>query len=409
MPAIFENDGKYHDEASRYLRDRAFGRIDEHHTPLSPNSMATISRSLCHFLNWCVTEALRPERRRLGWSGWKDVDYLNDLVFGYQSSMIKANLAPSTINLRVHEAGIFCEWAFKVGLRSIPFKILWHELSYRGEGVKSYSHRQQLTQRRVGQVRIHPKHLRMPSEQEILVWLSAVKIRWGEAKALMCELAFRGALRRNEIVQWRSSYLTDSKNCEWGMRNPYIGECVRVFVTHGTKGSKSRWVLIPRDLANRLEEYRKKSRARARQKYIIAGENREVQLQRMTVKEDRLFLSAHTGLPVSYHSFYEAWTNVRVKPYSNWSPHLGRHYWVCMTLLDEVRKSRALLAKGVTPTGDWISGQAASIMDMLIIPQMGHMGAQSIHKYKVWLQTALLDPEEADRYQGFLEQGLQDE
>jgi len=408
VPAIFDENWKYQTEASWYLRDRskgeAFGSEQTGRYP-TKQSLETFSRALCDFLEWCDW-ARRP---------WQEVEYTNDVINGYQRHMeagtwsaIHRSLAARTINRLIDEACYFLKWAAQKELRP-PFKVKTHTVSRAFGGISARSHEPQEIVTRVGRVRADPMILNIPSDNEIVRWLKCVKLEKGQTKALMCELIIKSAIRREECAQWRIWTLPLNRD-EW---NRY-GQQVTVKVEYGAKGPKrldqqgaevgaSRFVVIPLDLAERIHFYREFIRPKVRMKYVNAAVDNAGRRERLRQAEHRLFLSEHDGEPITGKQLWKAWAEVSIKPYSGWSPHLGRHYWSCRTLLDSFREREKLLANGMAITGDWITGNAQNDLLTIIQPQLGHIDTKTTNTYLRWLQRMAISDKYDEQWIEYLE------
>ncbi|NOS73120.1 MAG: site-specific integrase [Methyloglobulus sp.] len=408
VPAIFDENWKYQAEASWYLRDRfrgeAFGDKESGRYP-TRQSLETFARALCDFLEWCDW-AQRP---------WQEVEYTNDLINGYQKHMEAGtwsanhrSLAASTINSRIDEACYFLKWSVQKALRP-PFKAKTRTVSRIVGGISVRSHTPQEIVTRIGKVRADPMELNIPSADEIVKWLKCVKLEKGQTKALMCELIVKSAIRREECAQWRMWTLPLSRG-EWSI----YGQQVTVKIEYGAKGPKrlgqhgveigpSRFVVIPLDLAERIHFYREFIRPKIRMNYVNAAVDSTERRKRLRQVEHRLFISEHDGEPITGKQLWKAWTEVNIKPYSGWSPHLGRHYWSCRTLLDSFREREKLLANGVVITGDWIAGNAQSDLLTIIQPQLGHIDTQTTNIYLRWLQKMALGDKHDDQWIDHLE------
>lgn len=398
VPVIFDENWVYHDAASAYMTARskgeAFGTRQTMHTFPVKSSLGRYAYSLANFLEWC------------DWIGkpWTKIDYHTDLIMRYQEHMLRGRwstnkqaLSPSTINSRIDEATLFCQWGARVGLRD-PLSVATRTFTRLAGGITSTSHHAVEITGRVGKVRTNPIHLDIPTPSQIRRWLKCVEIEKGAVKALMCELILATAMRREECVAFLRTTLPENPH-DWKR----IGDSVTVYLENGTKGKKPRYIEIPLEVANRLHDYRQKVRPKARKLYVIAGQDTSEQRRRMAEKEDRLFLSESTGLPVSGQKLYEAWTEISVKPYAAWSPHLGRHYWACKTLYDAYLAEKKLLRDGVQVTADWVTAQAQSQLLMRIKPQLGHIGSATTEAYLVWLRKITLSAEHSDEWLASLE------
>nr|WP_315468599.1 site-specific integrase [uncultured Undibacterium sp.] len=403
VPCIFNENWNYQREASWYLRDRSRGEalnLGEQTRYPTKQSLETFGRAICNFLEWCVWSS-RP---------WQEVDYFNDLINGYQKhmesgvfSIRKKPLSASTINSRIDETCNFLKWAARKGLRG-SFKVQVQNMNLRlpSRGVGNAYLKEGIS--RVGQVRADPLVLKIPSDEEVERWLDCVKLEKGETKALMCEIIIKTAIRREECVQWRIWTLPEDRR-SWDI----VGDKITLKVEYGAKGSKrldgdgvevgpSRQIVIPLELAERIHYYREYVRPKIRMKFVNAASNETERRQRMRNIEKRLFLSEYDGEPISGKMLWKAWSEVSIKPYREWSPHLGRHFWCCRTLLNFYLERQKQLAKGVVITGDWITGNAQSDLLTIIKPQLGHLDVKTTNTYLRWLQRLALGARYTDEW-----------
>lgn len=351
VPVIFDGDWKYHGEASRFLRERATptiadvecGAIRTIRRPTRA-SLKTFAAQVVNFLEWCAARG----------KDWKKVDYDLDIVAGYEQEMATGSftadgcpLENSTINQRVDAACAFLVWASKKGLRQ-PFDVPTVTRSYLQRDSTSTHARAVETTTRTNKRRLKPKNLRIPTDEEIRKWLNSVQIRYGRTKALMVDLVLQTGVRRQEVVEWRIDTLPLDKS-EWRV-SPIAATKVLVTIEHGTKGPKNlagnaevgppRNIVVPMALANRLWQYTEFERPKLLKTYIKSGKTKAEQEERRRNPPRQLFLSDFTGVPVSAQKLYEAWTSAPSLPFDGWSPHLGRHYWACKTLLLELERMR---------------------------------------------------------------------
>lgn len=399
VPVIFDGNWTCHREASRYLRERATptpadvaaGALRTVRPPTRA-SLNTFAAQIANFLEWCSARG----------KDWKTLTYARDIVGGYEQEMATGSftadghpLENSTINQRVDTACGFLIWAVKKVLRE-PFEVPTFTRSYlRNDATSTHARVIEYTTR-ANKRRLKPKNLRIPTDEEVQRWLSSVKIRYGRTKALMVELILNTGIRRQEVVEWRLDTLSADKS-KWRM-SPVAATKVVVTIEHGAKGSKSlkgdeevgppRNIVIPMALANRLWHYIEFERPRLLKTYIKSGNTKAEQEKRRRNPPQQVFLSDFTGVPVSAQKLYEAWASAPSLPFEGWSPHLGRHYWACKTLLfelDRMRKQARLALESNLPI-TWISGSAIDIIQLFIQPQLGHIDRKTTEMYLTWIR-----------------------
>ncbi len=364
-------------------------------------SLETFGRALVDFFDWCEVRAV----------DWREVDYTHHLVNRYQSEMLKGAwsasgrpLAPRTINARVQESCNYLTWCAQKGYRR-PFSFL---TAVRQITVNSASrtHGQTLhIQSRIGRVRPAPTNLKLPTDCQVVDWLKGIEIECGHTKALMCELIVKTGVRREEACQWRVDTLPLSR-ANWDV----VGNSVTVSVKYGAKGQKypdaygnlygpERHIRISLELAERIAHYRDEIRFKSRALFARAASNASERLVRSRKAEQRLFLSEATGKPISAQVLYIAWVDSSRLPYRGWSPHLGRHYWACKTMLEAI--AQRVENAGNTPNRlepTWITGIATDALMLLVRPQLGHVSQETSNIYLVWLANAYIKAQIDDDY-----------
>jgi len=415
VPCIFDSEWRYHEVASRYLRARARslnnlgGHRRHQNRPRYPTkkSLRSYGESLVNFLEWCASSS----------RDWVTLDYTDDLLHGYQADMStgrwsarRVSLQARTINKRIDEACKFLQWAAGQGLRE-PFDVPMREVATPAKSSTSTRRGEWVSEVRVGSVRPDPTTLRIPRDEEVTAWHRSVLVESGPTKALMCELVLETAVRREEAVQWRIDTLPINPD-DWNI----TGDKVMVKIRHGTKGPKrkdesgaeigpARDISLPLTLAYALHQYRETVRPKLLAAYVKSASSLEEKRARMKNATQRLFLSDHNGEPVSAQRFYEAWVGASRLPYPGWSPHLGRHWWACKTLLTVCR-----LRLGVAPGGQ-VFGETEGVLIssandaiMLVLgPQMGHISEQTTKMYLVWIQRIFMLATLHDDYEQALE------
>lgn len=416
IPCFFDSMWTYHVEASQYIRARALCTFRPRGVVgyvyrMTRRSTRNFADYLINALEWC-------EYRK---KDWRALDYENDVVAGYQADILTGRFSASgkglsavTVNLRVSELCNFLEWGAKSGHRE-EFNVPYVKKKVKVDTMRnSHGHRLKEVRSRVGRVRQPPGSLRMPKPQEIDTWLRSVEVQKKYTKYLMCKLIIKTGIRREEAVQWRIDTLP-LERADWHVE----GEYVTVKIERGTKGPKhvdeneeevstARHILLPLELAEEIHHYREVTRIKIFTTHIRRIRKTANSDVHKTEKSNRLFLSEFSGRPVSYQTLYEAWTEVSHQPFTGWSPHLGRHYWACDTLLTHVREQMTLMAAIINsgvPT-DWAISEAKNIILLHITPQLGHINAETTLRYLKWVRLQLLYPENMTSYENRLEETL---
>jgi len=419
VPCVFDSEWLLHDAATSYLIDRALKQFSARNPLGAPSAGATLptERSLSSFGSWLVDH--------LDWcehSGrdWRTVTYASDIVKGYQQDMEtglwsrdQRPLSASTINSRGDEACLFHRWAANRGLRS-NFEVVTTVKRVRADrGDSSDGHRTVEKEVREGRVRKKPKVLRLPTDSEIEKWHRNVRIKAGLTKALMCELIVKTGIRLEEACQWQVDTLPLDSS-DWVMVPD--GEYIQVTLTHGTKGPKrsgergerlgpSRNIKMPIELARRIDTYRQFQRVANRSIHVRKSRDSDQRKRVARQNPRQLFLSDHTGLPVSRQRLYEAWVVEGGMPFKGWSPHGGRHFTACKLIIGAVERTRKALS-GANPTGlapNWLTGCASDAILLEVRPQLGHVDKETSEMYLVWVAGAFSKSTIYEEYDAFLE------
>ena len=384
VPVIFDSNQRYHREINRHLRERACldwtprgdssaskrakGRRINYPTPLT---MLTYANALKNSLEWY-------EARHLD---WKTVDYEHDLI-RYRDDMVAGRWSESgrrlsnvTAESRVDRAIEFLNWAADCGLRSDLDVPKFTERKTFGSDTSSQDMGKEVTVRAGRKGGQSPEHLRLPSKDELAIWLRKVEERRGMTKALACRTALELALRKQELVSLRASILPRDKR-RWNV----VGDNVILHITEGTKGGRDRWVQCPIPLAVDLHQYITGRRLRSLSIWT--------KKHRGEAAPDALFLSESTGDPLSAGRFYNAWTCWRI--FDGWCPHLGRSVWACYTLLGHLKLEADRVGTSLDKLpGIWIHGTGDSLIKLYIQPQLGHVDASTSVIYLRWIMNHL--------------------
>lgn len=413
IPAVFNSVWVYQQAPSKYLQERALRTFQPRNakvsvSTLTERTMQGFGESLCNFLEWC-------ELRNFD---WREVNYKAHLLEGYQRELSTGTfatrhrgLSSSTTNGRVDEACNFLSWAYQRGLRG-EFIVPTVKVSVPHQNAQlSHGHRTKQIEVRAGRVRPDPSTLRMPSKRAVSQWLDALRIEKGVTKHLIADLILNTGIRREEAVQWQLHTLPEKKS-DWSI----TGSQVAVTVEYGTKGSKrfnqlgdivgpGRIVYLSLEMAEKLHVYRETKRLKYFAVYVRQAETPRERSERTKNPFRQLFLSDFTGQPVSAQTLYDAWTEASYLPYPGWSPHLGRHYWACYVLLQELEKNFAAIKaieKSDIPM-DWIRGNVQNVIYLKIQPQLGHIDRKTTERYINWVIQQYHGSDISDSYEQALE------
>lgn len=361
---------------------------------LTEISLRGIGESLCNFLEWVACRDL----------DWRHLQYQDHILDGYQAEMLRGTwslrgtkLAEATVNLRVQEACNFLTWAFERGYRADQFKVVFNLRKIKANtAFNSHGHRDISIESRVGKVRLPPKKLRLPTDSEIARWLSCVRNEHGQTKALMCELILTTGVRRAEAAAWRVETLPQNReywnvvgnnvvvSLKFGAKGPAYGK------NHGDKVGPEREIAVPLIFANQLAKYLEFSRPKSRVKWVNSAPTTEEKRSRISKSTPHLFLSEYDGKRITDKTLYDAWTRVSWLPFDGWSPHAGRHYWACKTLLDLAKRRAEVLKEKTGPMPvDWAMGNASFDVKLIIQPQLGHVDSKTSYSYLQWLRRVI--------------------
>jgi len=398
VPFILDGEGKYHDEASWYLRERALMEWSpERHGPAlfasrypTSASMRTYGYALVNFLEW-TSECQRD---------WRTLDYTKDVLLSYQAMMLDGQwsaanreLSPSTVTQRVDEACSFLSWAAAKSLRD-EFKIVTSTVRVIRPRKKSP---QETQVQRVGRVRPAATSLHMPSPDSIAKWLGSVEVRSGKTKALLCETIVGSGIRREEAVQLRKTSIPPTTEIV-GLADDAD---IQIEISFGAKGSKTRNragelegprrdIFMKAALVKKLCLYRDGLRNEALAVYVRKAESIEERRRRIRSHSNRLFISEYTGQPITWERLYDAWTLAPHSPYPGWSPHAGRHYWACHKLLTLMKEESDISKASARRDPQGFDSTARNLLQIVIQPQLGHVDEKTTLLYLRWLRHSYL-------------------
>lgn len=417
LPCIFDSRPGYHRLASRYLIDRGLGKWDpvshgrtERQAP-SDQTMRNYAHWLANFLEWADIRGVELET----------CQYADHVHGRYQSEMLSGiwsrdgePLSAQTINLRVQQACDFLSWLADKGLRN-PFDIPVEVVNIRTGGAQSsVSHKTMQVVARKGKVRKNKRRLRMPTDQQLALWLDRIYKERGQTRGLMCETVLVTAMRREEVACLRVDTLPENPgdwhissidaprseqrvlvDIKFGAKGPNYG------ADHGDKVGPERSIWMPLEFAERLHTYRNTLRPRALKRYVDAAKGIREKRERIA-QSVHLFLDDESGERLTAKALYRCWTSVEL-PMSGWSPHLGRDWWACSVLWRELKRHEHLRAMGPNISAALLESTALSIIRLQIQPQLGHAHDSTTMIYLQWVAD-MLGVNIAIRYEQDLEE-----
>lgn len=404
LPFIVDSRPGYHRLGSRYLIDRGLGVWNPVTRGKAPRPWRPTRRAMHNYAHWLVNF--------LEWAQAREVNlqsccYIQHLQQGYQEEMLCGTwsvsgqgLRPSTVNYRVQQACDFLTWMSDKGLRD-AFDVSTQNLRVRVDsatGPAGYRIKEVIS--RLGKVRQSKHRLRMPTDQEVIAWLSSVYKNSGEALGLACETILLTGLRLQETVSLRMDTLPDDRR-EWHFTNPdapISDQQVLVRVSFGAKGpdyglengdkvGPERRILIPYVLAEKWDDYRCRKRNPALKLWINDAKSLAERKDRISGAV-HLFRNERTGARLTADNLYRAWKKA-VLPFPNWSPHLGRDWWACKTLLREVERHEYLRKYGHSVASELIESSGRTIIQMRIQPQLGHKQEGTCLIYLQWVMDRM--------------------
>ena len=404
-PFLLTDKGTYPREMNRYIRERALvewiptlkssGSSEEGWVRRiefqTKASLETMARRLVDFSRWL----------ELSKSDWRTLKY-SDLLLKWQAGLLEGTCSASgrplrvkTVNGRVQEATMFLCWAAERELRpQFVVPLIRGRANIQNNGDHAFSQKAKIVVHRVGVLPLRPSKLALPSPADVDKWLAQVELLKGPIKRLCCELIITTGMRIAEVVQWRVDTLpphnrwelVDGKvsvNIKWGVKGGKTSP-------GSLEGTKDRDILVPLELANRIEHYRTWQRPRLIAKWVRHAKSKEERNVRARItKSDRMWLSENTFSPFSSNQLYQDWTRLPACPI-NWHPHKGREYFAVELLVGHTRSLLESQGANATPRMDWLVGTLGSQVRVLLTPLLGHVSEKtsSIYLKAVWARLA---------------------
>lgn len=404
LPCIFDSRPGYHRTASQYLIDRGLGLWSMESRGKRPLAVAPTQKTIRSYAAWLANFLEWAEVRGVD---LLSCDYVTHVYGRYQADMLNGRwsrdgvaLSASTVNGRVMVACEYLSWLSDKGLRR-PFEVPYEVRRIKGGSATSaIGHLTKDVQVRRGKVRQNKRRLRMPTDGDLKAWLSRVYLRFGETKGLMCEMILLTAMRREEVACFRVDTLPENV-ADWHINNPTLprpDQRVLITLRYGTKGKEygmdhgdkigpERSIWIPLVLAERLHEYRGKVRPQHLLKWLKAAAEPSERRHRAE-NAVHLFVDVNSGKRLSGKDLYTAWHGVEL-PYKGWSPHLGRDWWACSILWQELKKHENIRDLGIETAAALLESTAMSIIRLKIQPQLGHSRDSTSMIYLQWAADML--------------------
>lgn len=292
---------------------------------------------------------------------WDSVNQTH--LAAWRDSMSARGCARSTVNQRLSAVSNFYRWAQREGrIHGLPFQTqdVWVA---KPAGFLAHvdvkDNRFQASELTLRTTKALPRFLNTEQARQFVNALSPRRNR------LMAYLMWLCGLRREEVAGLNLKVLPNPSGSEPGKP---LRMTLDAAITP-TKGSKTRWVLLPYDLSVQLSDYLVFERPGLLKKYQLAHKKEET---------DLLFLTEY-GEPVSLEGMNNAFRKASTKSGVKCTPHMLRHTFGTYEFM---RMSKQRAADGAL---------------LWVRDRMGH---SSISTTEVYIHAAdLLSHDELDGYQ----------
>lgn len=412
IPIIFDRRPGGHLLALRFLLDVAYAkwrfptgfREAVGAKKLTRKSLKDVAERLCNFLDWADRRSVDLHRCTYD----KSVGRYQLEMVGGAWSRSGDGLAEATVNVRVDVAVQYMRWMADVGERD-RFDVQLKEVTQSYGRHDSSVRTSKTVIVREGRLTMKPRLLTLPERSGVLKWLREAKKSGGTAFELMAKSILRAGMRREEVVCLRVNSLPLNVD-DWSVVNPlqppHLQE-IAIKIEWGCKGQTleicpltdderkpGRTIRVPRTLALEWHEYRKKERVQAVGKRLsgLKGKQREDVAASLV----HLFLRDDNGNRWTGKDVWDAWASVPREFTGKWHPHVGRHWWACMTLWDEIQRLEA---------DSRSKENLLSIITTRIRPQLGHGSDQTTMLYLSWALNQLGAPLVLDEWDEGLDHG----
>jgi integrase len=351
IPIVLTDEARVHGGATAFLREVALQTWEGAGSRrLSANSIRCLAYDLVNFLDFCSEMELDWRFIERG----SEVDLGSIIGYGHlmergDFSKFRRPIGSATIKRRTRTAQLFLCYAGERGFRS----------TYRFRKVSGYG--------RSGS----RFHLQIPARQAVETWLDTLERREHRANFLMGALPFKSGMRREEVVELHADDIPHP--------GTYAGKEFAFFtIQYGTKGQRSataidligkpRQVRIRSEFLLLLHAYKEGLRFRpaAIRRFRERNPHSPLPLQ--------LFLNPRSGEPYSKEHLNDLFNRSSDRPIPNFTPHTGRHFYACWTLLE-------LLEDQLTVAGynqaSVIEGAIESLSQVALLQLKKHLGHES--------------------------------
>jgi hypothetical protein len=350
----------------------------------SPKTVANIAYIVVDFLNWMDANGVSPETA------------IYAVVRAYQSEILNGlwgkgsrELSPDWANEKADEACSLLRWLAARGFRG-EFKV---------ETKTVRTPLGELREVRVGRAKgsRDPGHiLALPDEHKVSGWLEQVRQRNGRAKSLACRAIVELATRKREtcsieVHQWPSKLAI--KEAEQAGKKQ-----VRILITKNTKNSRPRAIDFDVQYAKIVRNWIDGPRATLE----------DLHFQRKGLRPSQLFLSdapGFEGTPISPASLYACFKLPVPDGPEIWYPHLGRHYSICLGLIEGLRCDAAAMNRQLFDMPmNWVRNRTEYWLNIQR-RKAGHISVQTTEIYTQWLDTNCILQPTSDEWTKFLQVG----
>ena len=368
IPIVLHPTGAVFTEATDYLRDRALmlWRAGRKKSP-SAGSVRQTAYNLTNFLDWCGEMDL----------DWRGIERGHDAspksLVGYARMMADGRwsdagpIARNTIEARLAIALDFLSY-------SAAAQRKWRA-PFDAAPILGY-----------GRVSSSDRRYAVPTRVEVAAWLDRLRGETHPSQWLMTQMIFEAGLRREEAVALRAHQIPEPSAFSDGAYQ-------HIEIIYGTKGGrdpsdpdrkgKARTVRVRTEFLERLHLHARNPRERPASVATFRIAHPEGRVP------DHLFLNPDTGLPYSLAQPNKLFQRAAPLPTTPWTPHMGRHFYACWTLLELLQEESHL---ATLRRGDLLPSTLKEFghSSLLRLKQyLGHASEETTDIYLAWASEHL--------------------